>query len=90
VNVSPRSIASAAAVRDKAIPQIVQAVDRGKVSISRSAVAARLLPKQQERVAAEAEAGRADAARAAIKRESRAAKLEALGKAQAAGNLAAR
>jgi N6-adenosine-specific RNA methylase IME4 len=84
LNVSPRSIASAAVVRDKATPRIVQAVDRGKLSISQAAIAAKLSTEQQERIAEEAEAGRTDAARAVIKRETRAAKVEALGAKQRA------
>jgi hypothetical protein len=51
------------------------------------ALAARLSRAQQERIASEAEAGRANAVRAVIKRELRAAREAELGCAQAAGNL---
>jgi N6-adenosine-specific RNA methylase IME4 len=87
LNVSPRSVACAAVVRDKAIPQIVQAVDRGKLSISQAAVAARLSSEQQERIASEAEAGRIDTARKVIKQAARESRESRLGNAQASGNL---
>jgi N6-adenosine-specific RNA methylase IME4 len=87
VNVSPRSIASAAIVRDKAIPQIVQAVDHGNLSISQAAIAAKLAPEQQKRIASEAEAGRVDTARKVIKQAARKIREVKLGNAQASGNL---
>jgi hypothetical protein len=51
VNVSVRSVASAAAVRDKALPAIREAVEQGKMSVSEAAVAARLDYGRQERIA---------------------------------------
>jgi N6-adenosine-specific RNA methylase IME4 len=88
LGVSSRSVASAAVVRDRAVPQVVQAVDRGKLSISQAAIAARLASGQQERIAAEAEAGRANVARTVIKQAAREVRERELGDKIAAGNLA--
>jgi hypothetical protein len=71
MGVSVRSVASAAVVRDKGTPEIVRAVNHGKLTVSQAAIAARLPTGQQHRVAAEAESGRANAARTVIKRETR-------------------
>jgi N6-adenosine-specific RNA methylase IME4/ParB-like chromosome segregation protein Spo0J len=88
MGVSPRSVASAAVVRDKAAPEVVRAVDRGKLTVSQAAVAARLPAEQQRRIAEEAEAGRANAARTVIKQEARQLRERDLGDKIAAGNLA--
>jgi N6-adenosine-specific RNA methylase IME4 len=87
LRVSARSVASAAVVRDKAAPEIVQAVDRGNLPISQAAIAARLDREQQERIAAEAEAGRPNAARTVIKRAAREVRERELADKIAAGNL---
>jgi N6-adenosine-specific RNA methylase IME4 len=88
MGVSTRSVASAAVVRDKATPEVVRAVDRGKLTVSQGAIAARLAPRQQHRIAAEAEAGRVNAARTLIKQEAREVRERDLGAKIAAGNLA--
>jgi N6-adenosine-specific RNA methylase IME4 len=87
LGVSPRSVASAAVVRDKATPEIVQAVDRGRLPISQAAVASRLSREQQQRIAEEAEAGRVHVARTAIKQAARALREHDLGVKIAGGNL---
>lgn len=67
LNVSTRSVASAKAVREKGVPELVAAVESGKVSVSAAADAAKL-PKQQQR---DAVAKGPSAVKAAGKRASR-------------------
>jgi N6-adenosine-specific RNA methylase IME4 len=88
VNVSVRSVASAAAVRDKGTPALVRAVEQGKLAVSEAAKAAELAPAEQEKVAQLATEGRANVVRAVIKQEKRQQREAALGEKQAAGNLA--
>ena len=87
MGVSVRSVASAAVVRDNGTPEIVRAVNHGKLTVSQAAIAARLPTDQQHRVAAEAESGRANAARTVIKREARQVRERDLADKIAAGNL---
>ncbi len=80
VNVSRRLVQSATTVRERAAPEIVRAVQRGRLSISAAALAARLSPDRQALVAERAEAGDQNAARTVIKqgrREEREAELGA-------------
>lgn len=79
VNVSRRLVQSAAVVRDKAAAAIVRAVERGKLSISAAAMAVRLRPDQQARVAERAEAGDQNAARTVIKQGRREERERELG-----------
>jgi N6-adenosine-specific RNA methylase IME4 len=87
VSVSARLLRSAKAVQDSGAPALVRAIDQGRLSVSQGAVAARFDPQQQEEIAAAAEAGRQNVARAIIKRSARDARESALGAAQVAGNL---
>lgn len=87
VNVSVRSVASAAAVRENGVPALVHAVEQGKLAVSEAAKAAKLAPAEQERVAALAAEGRANIVRTVIKQEERREREAALGERQALGNL---
>src|SRR5271156_2646116 len=84
LNVSTRSVTSAAAVRDHAEPELRKAVDLGKLAVSEAAKASRLPPDQQREVAAKAFAGDANAARSVVKKGVRAAREANLGQRQAA------
>lgn len=57
LNVSTRSVASAARVRDHAIPELAQRVERGDTSVSLAAKAALLPPDKQRKLVEEIEAG---------------------------------
>jgi N6-adenosine-specific RNA methylase IME4 len=87
VNVSVRSVASAAAVQEKGVPALVHAVEQGKLAVSEAAKAVKLESAEQERIAALAVEGRANVARTVIKQEQRQQREAALGERQAAGNL---
>lgn len=84
LNVSERSVRSAKKVMDKGVPELVSAVDRGKMSVSVAAKAAELAPEKQQEAVKLAEAGNANAARTMIKRDARDAKEESLGDKQRA------
>lgn len=71
LNVSPRSLRAAKVVQERATPELRHAVEQGKITVSAAAQAADLATETQQRIAAEAEAGRANAARAVIKQERR-------------------
>lgn len=71
LNVSERSVASAAVVRDHAAPELRKAVDQGKLAVSEAAKAARLPMDQQLDVAHRARDGDANAARSVIKQAMR-------------------
>ena len=58
LNVSPRSVASAAVVRIDAIPEIVQAVRQGHMPASQAAQVARLSLPRQQQVAADMHNGK--------------------------------
>jgi N6-adenosine-specific RNA methylase IME4 len=84
LNVSERSVASAAAVRAYAEPELIRAVEQGRLPVSTGAQAARLAPKQQLEIAERSTAGEANAVRAVIKKEVRAVRESELGAKQAA------
>jgi N6-adenosine-specific RNA methylase IME4 len=76
--VSERSVRHARTVQDDGEPELVAAVDSGKMAVSLAAQAAKLPAEQQRQVVAEANAGRANAVRTVVKREARAQKEIAL------------
>lgn len=84
LNVSTRTVADAAKVRDCATPELAAAVDRGTLAVSSAAQAAALGEGTQRRIAEEAAAGRANVVRTVIKQERRAQREEALAAKQTA------
>jgi N6-adenosine-specific RNA methylase IME4 len=84
LNVSERSVRSAAVVRDKAEPELRRAVEQGHLPVSSAAQAAKLNPDQQRQIAVQAEAGQANVVRTAIKKEARALREQRLGEKQMA------
>ena len=87
MNVSERLLRSAKTVQENGAPALVRAVEQGRLSVSEGAIAARLNPEQQEKIAAAAEVGQKNAMRMIVKRSARDTREAALGSAQAAGNL---
>jgi N6-adenosine-specific RNA methylase IME4 len=87
VNVDQPGTERARTVLANGVPALVSAVERGKLSVAQAALAARLDPAQQARVAAEAEAGRPNAARTVIKKAAREVRERELAGKIAAGNL---
>jgi hypothetical protein len=67
LNVSTRLVASAKSIQDKGTPELVHAVDMGRIAASVAAQAAKLPAEQQARVVAEVDAGHANAVRTVIK-----------------------
>jgi hypothetical protein len=88
LNIGTRSVETARTVIRKGAPELVNAVDQGKLSVSQGAIAARLSPEKQEAIAQEVDAGRGNIVRTTIKREARAIREAELGEKIAAGNLA--
>jgi N6-adenosine-specific RNA methylase IME4 len=82
LNVSPRSIQQAAHVQRNGTEEIKSAVDRGKLTVTAAAQAAKLDVETQRKVATQAEAGDAHAARNVIKKEARAVRERELGEKQ--------
>lgn len=72
LNVSTRLVASAKSVQDKGSPELVAAVDAGKLAVSAAAQAAKLPEEQQRRIAEKAQAGDANVVRTVIKQGLRA------------------
>lgn len=68
VNVAPRSVASAAKVKAKGSPELVEAVRQGKVTVSEAAKAVDLPEADQKQIIEELSAGRADTAKKVLKR----------------------
>ncbi len=79
MSVGKRSVERVDQVVDYAAPEIVRAVELGKLSISAAAMAARLDDEQQKRIAERAEAGDAQAVRTVIKQGRRATRERELG-----------
>jgi len=71
LNISDRLVRSAKVVQEHGAPELVRAVEQGRLKVSAAAQAARLDLNKQREIAAEAEAGRENVARAAIKKEAR-------------------
>jgi N6-adenosine-specific RNA methylase IME4 len=70
LNVSPRSVADAKAVRERGTPKLVQRVERGEVPVSLAAQIAALPPKTQTALAAQA----VSHLRGAVKKHTRSAR----------------
>ena len=68
LNVSPRTVAAAVKVRDEAPPEVVEAVQRGVISVSLAAEVADLPVEDQEAVAAAPVEQMREVARDAVKR----------------------
>jgi N6-adenosine-specific RNA methylase IME4 len=71
LSISERALRHAHHVQDHGAPELIRAVDRGRLSVSAAEKASRLSVDVQRRIAAEAEAGNANAARSEIKKEAR-------------------
>jgi N6-adenosine-specific RNA methylase IME4 len=82
LNVSPRSVARAAQVRDHAVPELAQRVEDGTMAVSVAAKIAKFEPEVQRKLADEPEAK----ARTAVKREKRAQREQALAEATIAAS----
>jgi N6-adenosine-specific RNA methylase IME4 len=78
LNVSERSIRDAVKVKNEAEPELVKAVQQGRLAISAAAKAATLSKRQQRDVARAAEAGGPRAASTTIKKAARAQREAAL------------
>jgi N6-adenosine-specific RNA methylase IME4 len=79
LNVSERLVRDAKTVLTRAEPEIQHAVDQGKLAVSAAAKATSLAPETQRKIAAEAEAGHANAVRTVIKQETRAVRERTTG-----------
>jgi N6-adenosine-specific RNA methylase IME4 len=88
LSVSKRSIASAKAVHEKGDPDLVRAVEQGKLAVSEAAKAATLAPDQQQQVVKLATEGKANVVRTVIKQGVRDAHEAKLAQRQSQGNLA--
>jgi N6-adenosine-specific RNA methylase IME4/ParB-like chromosome segregation protein Spo0J len=84
LNVSTRTVAHAAVVRDRAAPELQRAVDQGKIAVSVAAKAAVLPAKQQREIAERAEAGEANVVRNIVKGAARQRREVELGAKQVA------
>jgi N6-adenosine-specific RNA methylase IME4 len=84
LNVSERSVRSAAAVRDHGSPELQHAVEHGHLAVSAAAKAANLPVKEEREIAEKATAGDANAARTVLKKSVRAAREADLGAKQIA------
>jgi N6-adenosine-specific RNA methylase IME4 len=80
LNVSRRSVARAASVRDYGQPELQRAVDRGNLAVSLAAQAVKLPVTQQREIAEKAQAGEANVVRNVVKRAARTAREAELGK----------
>jgi hypothetical protein len=84
LNVSERSVANAAVVRDKAEPELKHAVEQGHLAVSVASAAAKLPAEDQREIAAKAKAGEVNAARKVAKQKARKQKEKQLGAKQMA------
>lgn len=71
LSISERALRSARKVQEHGAPELVRAVDRGRLAVSVAEKATKLAPEVQRKIAAEAEAGNANAARSVVKKETR-------------------
>lgn len=71
LNVSRPSVQRARTVLDNGAPELVKAVEQGRLPVSAAAQATKLSAEQQKKVAEEAEAGRANVVRTTIKQGTR-------------------
>lgn len=84
LSISERALRHAHATRQTGAPELVRAVERGKLPVSAAAQAARLAPDIQRRIAEKAEAGESNVVRTVIKQEVRAVRERDLGAKQSA------
>jgi len=84
LSISERALRHARRVQDHGAPELVRAVDQGHLAVSVAERASRLAPDLQRRIAAEAQAGHANAARSVVKQETRANREAELAKEQRA------
>lgn len=84
LSISERTLRAARRVQDHGEPDLVRAVERGRLAVSIAEKASQLAPEIQRKIAAEAEAGNVNAARTVIKREARDEKERALSAVQLA------
>jgi N6-adenosine-specific RNA methylase IME4 len=84
LHVGERTVADAAKVLASAAPEIVDAVDEGRIAVSVAATAVSLPPERQRELAAYAVAGDPRAAQTMLKKEARAEREKALAVAQSA------
>lgn len=71
LSISERALRHARRVQDSGTPELVRAVDRGRLAVSVADKASRLPADIQRKIAAEAEAGNVNAARNVVKQEAR-------------------
>ncbi len=79
LNVSPRSVTSAAVVRDQAEPEIRRAVEQGQLAVSAAAKAVVMAPEKQRAIAEAAAAGKSNVVNAEIKKAKREVREAELG-----------
>jgi N6-adenosine-specific RNA methylase IME4 len=82
LHVSTRTVADSVKVKNEAVPELRQAVERGRLAVSAAAKAVTLTAEKQRQIATEAEAGHVNAARAVIKQEARDDRERKLGESQ--------
>lgn len=71
LSISERALRHARRVQDRGEPELIRAVERGRLAVSAADQASRLSTDIQRRIAAEAEAGHANVVRKVIKQEAR-------------------
>ena len=79
LNVSDRTVRDAVVVKEKAVPELVAAVEQGHLPVSTAAKAAKLAVADQKEIATKARAGEVDVARKVVKQKIRKQKEEQLG-----------
>jgi N6-adenosine-specific RNA methylase IME4 len=84
LNVSPRSVRSARVVQEQGAPELIGAVDQGRIAVSVAEKAAKLPVEQQRDIVKHANAGKANVVRTVVKAAAREAKEKDLGARQKA------
>jgi N6-adenosine-specific RNA methylase IME4 len=84
LSISERALRHARRVQDHGEPELVRAVERGRLAVSVAEKASHLSAEIQRLIAAEADGGNANVARNVVKREMRAGREADLGRAQQA------
>lgn len=84
LNIDQPGTERARTVLANATPEIMAAIDHGKLTVSAAHQASKLAPETQRKIADEAEAGRANVVRTVIKKERRTQREEELGQRQRA------
>jgi N6-adenosine-specific RNA methylase IME4/ParB-like chromosome segregation protein Spo0J len=81
LNISRRTVQHAAVVRDHAVPELAQKVERGELAVSVAAEAARLPPEEQRKIATLSEGGIRSTVRIRAKQAERSKREKLLGQA---------